>query len=81
MKLITFQKFFKDEVIIKPQHPVDIFVLIKGSVQLSGAPPNQPEQMPCIVDIMRLKELNRDVNEPGEFFGDYSCFDPDKSWK
>ena len=32
MKLITFQKFFKDEVIIKPQHPVDIFVLIKGSV-------------------------------------------------
>ena len=32
MKLITFHKFFKDEVIIKPQQPVDIFVLIKGSV-------------------------------------------------
>lgn len=25
--------------------------------------------------------LNWDLNEPGDLFGDYSCFDPEKSWK
>jgi hypothetical protein len=37
--------------------------------------------MACIVDEMRLKMLNWDVNEPGDLFGDYSCFDPEKSWR
>ncbi len=82
MKLITYNKFTKDEIIINPlHHPVDIFVLIKGTVSLSGSPPNQHEKMASIVDEMRLKMLNWEVNEPGDLFGDYSCFDPEKSWK